>query len=364
MPPLRTTSLRAPSIPTARLGPRATHSNRHQNHIRCQSTSTRPSRSADSFRQFPSSSFSSYYYYCIYARYPPPQIQTQRHSFSTSARSPRDQNYYEILDLPVTASPVEIKKKFYALSLRHHPDRNRDDPNASQRFAKISSAYSVLSNTHKRATYDRDHGFHHAHGHAHAHGRAHPSGSHSSHSANVHKGGGGYAGSRPASGLSNRRGTFRGPPPSFYAQGGYGATGRTTEGYAAGKAGTGYGSAASTAGAGADASAAGKKYDPEEDPLGFIERNPLHHFNARGHFRTQKAEDERRRQRVTRARMAAREKADMSSEAGGDFGLVRFIVVCGILVLAGAMTGFWQWSAGGEDSKTGKKRKDVLSVSS
>ncbi|KAF7719122.1 Uncharacterized protein PECH_001751 [Penicillium ucsense] len=260
--------------------------------------------------------------------------------------------------------------KFYALSLAHHPDRNRDDPTASQRFAKISSAYSVLSNTHKRATYDRDNGFHHAHGHAHPHGRTHPHGSHSSHSANVHKGGGGYAGSRPASGLSNRRGTFRGPPPSFYAQGGYGATGRTSEGYAAGKAGFGAG-----AGAGAGPNPTGttnnaKPNDPDDDPLGFIDRNPLGYFNARGHFRTQKAEDERRRQRVTRARMAAREKADMdvSSVAGGDFGLVRFVVVCGILVCAGAMTGFWSWGGSGTDDVKGRKKgvsvNDGVGVSS
>ena len=95
--------------------------------------------------------------------------------------------------------------------MRHHPDRNRTDPNAGQRFARISAAYNVLGNASKRAVYDRDHGFHQVHASAApGHTHAHPMGSHSS-----------YAGSRPASGLSKRRSAFHGPPPSFYEQGGY-----------------------------------------------------------------------------------------------------------------------------------------------
>lgn len=102
--------------------------------------------------------------------------------------------------------------------------------------------------------------------------------------------------------------------------------------------------------------------------MGFIDRNPLGHFNARGHFRTQKAEDERRRERASKARSAAREKADSFVAGGAQFGLFRFVVVCGILVTAGAMTGLLQWpvgaSASSEDrGKTGKKRKDTVSVS-
>ncbi|KAF3401553.1 DnAJ-like protein [Penicillium rolfsii] len=290
-------------------------------------------------------------------------LQTQSFSTSSIRRREKEQSHYEILDVPITASAAEIKKKFYALSLRHHPDRNRTDPNASQRFAKISSAYSVLSNPQKRSTYDRDHGFHRAHTHH------HPQGSHSSHTANLHKSGGGYAGSRPASGLSNRRGTFRGPPPSFYEQGGYGGTGRKGDGgFKAGQAGPGTAGSGSGSAFGAASSSQGPRTQTDpEDPMGFIHRNPLHHFNARGHFRTQKAEDERRRERASRARSAAREKAD-SFIAGGDFGLFRFVFVCGILVAAGAMTGLFQWPAassantsasgeiGGGSGKTGKKR--------
>ncbi|KAJ5474622.1 hypothetical protein N7475_004188 [Penicillium sp. IBT 31633x] len=200
--------------------------------------------------------------------------------FSTSNISrAKEQNFYEILDIPTTATAAEIKKQFYALSMRHHPDRNREDPAASQRFSRISAAYNVLGNASKRATYDHEHGFHHpthaSPGHSPTH--KHPMGSHSS-----------YAGSRPASGLSKRRTAFHGPPPSFYEQGGYGGTGRRAQGFAGG-------AGAAAGGGGKD----GKEADPE-DWEGFIRRNPLNHFNARGHFRTQTAEDQRRRERRVR----------------------------------------------------------------
>lgn len=179
-------------------------------------------------------------------------------------------------------------------------------------------------------------------------------GSHSSHSAHHHKGGAGgggsYAGSRPASGLSKRRGTFRGPPPSFYEQGGYGGTGRTAEGFAEG----GFSSAGGGFGAGGGTK---KKQETDpEDPTAFIDRNPLGHFNARGHFRTQTAEDARRRARRSRARAAAEEHVASSSGGGpGDFAL-RFLVVSGTLVVAGAMTGLLKWptaaSSGSSSSVT------------
>ena len=162
----------------------------------------------------------------------------------------------------------------------------------------------------------------------------------------MHKGAAGYAGSRPASGLSKRRGTFRGPPPSFYEQGGYGDTGRSASASAAGSGG---GFRGPTGGGSATA-------DPD-DPLGFIDRNPVGHFNARSHFRTQRAEDERRRERASRARRAAREKSDMIVEGGASFGIVRFVIVCGILVVAGTMMGLWKREDGGK----GKRKKDASS---
>ncbi|KAF9887889.1 hypothetical protein FE257_009549 [Aspergillus nanangensis] len=242
-----------------------------------------------------------------------------KHPFSTSARrsaTAQEPNYYEILDVPITASPSEIKQKFYSLSLRHHPDRNRNDPTASERFARISSAYNVLSNHTKRATYDRDHGIlahHMSSTHSTAQPGQNPMGSHSSYSANLHHKGASYAGSRPASGLSKRRGPFRGPPPSFYAHGGYGnrkpppgGTSSSSSSFAGGRAAPG-----------------------SEDPTSFIDRNTVNHFNARGHFRTQTAEDARREQR--RSREASATLNDQYIGTRGGFAL-RFIIVFGMLI--------------------------------
>lgn len=219
--------------------------------------------------------------------------------------------------------------------MRHHPDRNRSDPEAGQRFARISAAYNVLGNASKRAVYDRDHGFHQVHASASpGHTHTHPMGSHSS-----------YAGSRPASGLSKRRSAFHGPPPSFYEQGGYGATGRQGDGFAAGKSGP-----SKFAGSGAGSRTA----DPE-DWEGFIRRNPLHHFNARGHFRTQAAEDKRRRERASRNMRAGVADAEWPEPNPGDVSGVsftRFWFSLGCLMLAGASAGLWPSSSPDDGRRT------------
>lgn len=251
----------------------------------------------------------------------------RQHAFSSSSdrsASAREPTLYEVLDVPVTATASEIKKQFYSLSLRHHPDRNPRDPTATSRFARISSAYHILSNEAKRRTYDRDHGIHSSLPSTHS--SAHPMGSYSSYSANLHtKQGASYAGSRPASGLSKRRSVFRGPPPSFYRHGGYGRTGRTAS------SANGYGHAQ---GAGRGGAAHGATSDPE-DATAFVDRNPVSHFNARGHFRTQSAEDERREARRAHARRVSAEEEMMRT--GGHSGL-RFVAVCAILVGTGLVT--------------------------
>ncbi len=63
-------------------------------------------------------------------------------------------DYYEVLGLPRDASPEDIKKAFRKLAFQYHPDRNKDD-GASEKFKEVNEAYEVLSDTDKRATYDR-----------------------------------------------------------------------------------------------------------------------------------------------------------------------------------------------------------------
>jgi molecular chaperone DnaJ len=64
-------------------------------------------------------------------------------------------DYYEVLGVSRTASADEIKKSYRRLAMKHHPDRNKDDESAGGKFKEAKEAYEVLSDTDKRATYDR-----------------------------------------------------------------------------------------------------------------------------------------------------------------------------------------------------------------
>ncbi|MDD3042392.1 MAG: molecular chaperone DnaJ [Methanosarcinaceae archaeon] len=63
-------------------------------------------------------------------------------------------DYYEILGVSKDTSADEIKKKYRKLALKYHPDRS-DEPGAEEKFKEISEAYAVLSDSDKRAQYDR-----------------------------------------------------------------------------------------------------------------------------------------------------------------------------------------------------------------
>jgi molecular chaperone DnaJ len=64
-------------------------------------------------------------------------------------------DYYEILGVARDADESTIKKAFRKLALELHPDRNRDDPEAEDKFKEAAEAYEVLSDRERRATYDR-----------------------------------------------------------------------------------------------------------------------------------------------------------------------------------------------------------------
>jgi molecular chaperone DnaJ len=64
-------------------------------------------------------------------------------------------DYYEVLGVSRTASADEIKKSYRRLAMKHHPDRNKDDSAAGGKFKEAKEAYEVLSDSEKRATYDR-----------------------------------------------------------------------------------------------------------------------------------------------------------------------------------------------------------------
>src|SRR5512133_633675 len=65
-----------------------------------------------------------------------------------------NRDYYEILGVQRTASPDEIKQSFRKLARQFHPDVN-SEADAEEKFKELNEAYSVLSDTDKRARYDR-----------------------------------------------------------------------------------------------------------------------------------------------------------------------------------------------------------------
>lgn len=63
-------------------------------------------------------------------------------------------DYYKLLGVGKTATKDEIKKAFRKLAMKYHPDKNKDDKIAEEKFKKINEAYAVLSNDEKRKQYD------------------------------------------------------------------------------------------------------------------------------------------------------------------------------------------------------------------
>ncbi|KXL44050.1 hypothetical protein M433DRAFT_139301 [Acidomyces richmondensis BFW] len=242
-------------------------------------------------------------------------------------------NHYATLELPTNASPGEIKRQFYKLSKAHHPDLHPDDPDAKQRFVKISEAHATLGSPEKKASYDRYFLRTQGVSSSQVHG-----GSYSSSSP---------AGGRPASGLSRRRTQFRGPPPSFYRSGGWGeysekrsehaqkaSHSHETQGYAqsgsAGHSGTGPGGFA----------------------MGFD--NDVRHFNQRGHYRTH-SEIEKTRHRARRKNSAT--DTNEGFEVGeGSSVLFNFFLVSGALT---AIVAFSRLFLGlSSFNREGKQRKE------
>src|SRR3989344_161655 len=61
-------------------------------------------------------------------------------------------DYYDILGVPKSATPDEIKKAFHRLAHQHHPDKSGGN---EAKFKEVNEAYQVLSNAEKRRQYDQ-----------------------------------------------------------------------------------------------------------------------------------------------------------------------------------------------------------------
>ncbi len=66
-----------------------------------------------------------------------------------------DRDYYEILGVQRGAGKEDIKKAYRKLAIQYHPDKNRGNPEAEEKFKEATEAYEVLSDDQKRAAYDQ-----------------------------------------------------------------------------------------------------------------------------------------------------------------------------------------------------------------
>ena len=65
-----------------------------------------------------------------------------------------EKDYYKVLGVAKTASQEEIKKSYRKLARKYHPDANKGDADAEDRFKEVSEAYDVLSDEKRRKEYD------------------------------------------------------------------------------------------------------------------------------------------------------------------------------------------------------------------
>ena len=69
-------------------------------------------------------------------------------------QSVKSTEFYDVLGLHPSCSESEIKRAYYLAARKAHPDKNPDDPEASQKFQRVGEAYQVLSDAALRAKYD------------------------------------------------------------------------------------------------------------------------------------------------------------------------------------------------------------------
>ncbi|XP_023538810.1 chaperone protein dnaJ 6-like [Cucurbita pepo subsp. pepo] len=77
------------------------------------------------------------------------QVETPSESYATQ------NSLYEVLGVERTASQQEIKKAYYKLALRLHPDKNPGDEEAKEKFQQLQKVVSILGDEEKRAVYDQ-----------------------------------------------------------------------------------------------------------------------------------------------------------------------------------------------------------------
>jgi DnaJ-class molecular chaperone len=73
---------------------------------------------------------------------------------AAASSSPSKRDYYEVLGVSRDAAKGDIKKHYYQLAKKFHPDTNKHDPATAQKFAEATEAWEVLGDAEKRKQYD------------------------------------------------------------------------------------------------------------------------------------------------------------------------------------------------------------------
>jgi curved DNA-binding protein CbpA len=76
------------------------------------------------------------------------------HAAASTNNNPEG-DYYKTLEVDRKATSAEIKKAYRRMAMKYHPDRNPDNPEAENKFKEAKEAYEVLSDSEKRAAYDK-----------------------------------------------------------------------------------------------------------------------------------------------------------------------------------------------------------------
>ncbi len=84
-----------------------------------------------------------------------PRTRGTHHRSFHSSTPTQAGDYYQTLGVPKTANAKEIKKAYYDLAKKYHPDANKDDQEAQQKFQQVQKAYEVLKDPQQKATYDQ-----------------------------------------------------------------------------------------------------------------------------------------------------------------------------------------------------------------
>ena len=71
---------------------------------------------------------------------------------NTSYKCTKKRDYYDILGVGKNAKKGDVKKAYFKLAKEHHPDTNKDNPQAADKFKEATEAYEVLKDDESRVS--------------------------------------------------------------------------------------------------------------------------------------------------------------------------------------------------------------------